>query len=88
VLVLGRPPIGERAMTSAERQRRHRERVQAGVVRDRRRCDASVAIRVPVAVRKALERAAARDLCSISDVIRRAMLDRLRSGGLIEEAAP
>jgi hypothetical protein len=55
---------------------------------DRRRCDTVVAIRIPTAVRAALERAARRDLCSISDVIRRATLDRLRDEGLIEEPRP
>jgi hypothetical protein len=55
---------------------------------DRRRCDTVVAIRIPADVRAALERAAARDLCSVSDVIRGAMLDRLRAAGLLDEAVP
>jgi hypothetical protein len=54
--------------------------------RPRQRCDTVVAIRIPADVRAALDRAAARDLCSVSDVIRRAMLDRLREGGLIDES--
>jgi hypothetical protein len=56
--------------------------------RERQRCDTVVAIRIPAAVREALDRAAARDLCSVSDVIRGAMLDRLRAAGLLDEAKP
>jgi hypothetical protein len=54
--------------------------------RERQRCDTVVAIRIPAAVREALGRAAQRDLCSVSDVIRRAMLDSLRAAGLLDEA--
>jgi hypothetical protein len=53
--------------------------------REHRRCDSTVAIKPPAAVRQALERAAARDLCSISDIIRQATLDRLRATGLLDE---
>jgi hypothetical protein len=56
--------------------------------RARARCDSVVAIRIPAALREALDRAAARDLCSVSDVIRRATLDSLRAAGLIDEAGP
>jgi hypothetical protein len=45
------------------------------------RCDAIVAIRFPAAVRAAIEQAAARERCSLSDVIRRALL----AAGLLEE---
>jgi hypothetical protein len=53
---------------------------------DRARCDSVIAFRVTADVRAALERAARRDLCSMSDVIRQAMLERLRAAGLLDEA--
>jgi hypothetical protein len=88
VLVMGRRPIGERAMTSAERQRRHRTRLRMrlNVDRDRRRCDSTVGIRFPTAVRAAIEEVATRDRCSLSDIVRRFTLEGLRAAGLIEEA--
>jgi hypothetical protein len=72
VLVMSRRPIGERAMTSTERSRRHRARG----------CDSIVACRFTVAVRRAIERAAERERCSLSDIVRRA----LRVAGVIDEA--
>jgi hypothetical protein len=52
---------------------------------DRRRCDTTVAIRFPAAVRQAIERAAACDCCSLSEIIRRATLKLLRAAGLLDE---
>ena len=64
---MGRPPIGERAMTTTERSRRYRAKMFRD--RERRRCNATVAIRFPALVRQAIEQAAARNCCSLSDVI-------------------
>jgi hypothetical protein len=56
--------------------------------RARQRCDSIVAIRFPSAVLEVLRRAAARDLCSVSDIVRQATLDRLRAAGLIDLREP
>jgi hypothetical protein len=53
--------------------------------RKRKRCDSTVGVRYPADVRAALERAAAHDGCSISDIVRKFTLEGLRAAGLIEE---
>jgi hypothetical protein len=45
----------------------------------------TVGIRFPAAVRGALEHAAAHDGCSISDVVRKFVLEGLRRAGFIGE---
>jgi hypothetical protein len=49
------------------------------------RYDEAVVVRYPQAVRDAAERAAADQLCSISDIIRRATVRGMRAEGLLEE---
>jgi hypothetical protein len=52
--------------------------------RVRVRCDTIVAIRFPSAVRAAIEQAAERERCSLSDIVRRYTLAGLRAAGLID----
>ena len=49
------------------------------------RYDEAVVVRYPQAVRDAAERAAADQLCSLSDIIRRATVRGMRAEGLLEE---
>ena len=49
------------------------------------RYDEAVVVRYPQAVRDAAERAAADQLCSMSDIIRRATVRGMRAEGLLEE---
>jgi hypothetical protein len=49
------------------------------------RRDMPIAVRFPAIVREAIEIAAGRNYLSISDVIRRATIDRLRSDGLLTD---
>jgi hypothetical protein len=55
---------------------------------DRDRERSMVGVRFPLDVREAIERAAARELCSASDIVRRATVEALRRAGLIEEPRP
>jgi hypothetical protein len=45
----------------------------------------TLGIRLPADVRRAIDRAAARELCSASDIARRYMLEGLRRAGLLDE---
>jgi hypothetical protein len=51
--------------------------------RARPRCDTPIAVRFPAVVREAIEIAAERNYLTISDIIRRATVDRLRADGLL-----
>jgi hypothetical protein len=51
--------------------------------RARPRCDFPIAVRFPAVVREAIEREAERNYLTISDIIRRATVDRLRADGLL-----
>jgi len=55
--------------------------------RARMRCDNTVAVRFPSAVREAIDKAAARDFCSLSDIVRQATVEHLRAAGLLEPHA-
>jgi hypothetical protein len=45
----------------------------------------TIGVRFPVDVRRAIDRAAERELCSASDIVRRFTLEGLRRTGLLEE---
>jgi hypothetical protein len=45
----------------------------------------TIGIRFPVEVRRAIDRAAQRELCSAADIVRRFTLEGLRRTGLIDE---
>jgi hypothetical protein len=49
------------------------------------RCDEATVVRYPQAVRDAAARAAADQLCSLSDIIRRATVRGMRAEGLLDE---
>jgi hypothetical protein len=53
------------------------------IVREQER--STIGIRLPADVRRAIDRAAARELCSASDIVRRYTLAGLRAAGLIDE---
>jgi hypothetical protein len=53
--------------------------------RTTQRCGEAVVVRYPQAVRDAAERAAADQLCSMSDIIRRATVRGMRAEGLLNE---
>jgi len=53
--------------------------------RARQRCNEAVVVRYPQAVRDAAERAATDQLCSLSDIIRRATVRGMRAEGLLDE---
>ena len=50
----------------------------------RQRCDEPVVVRFPAAVRNAIERAAANEFCSISDIVRRTTVRGMRAEGLLD----
>ena len=55
----------------------------------KRKCDSTIGVRFPVDVREAIERAAARELCSSSSIVRRLTVEGLRAAGLLlDEAGP
>jgi hypothetical protein len=48
----------------------------------------TIGVRFPVEVRRAIDRAAERELCSASDIVRRFTLEGLRAAGLLDELRP
>jgi hypothetical protein len=62
----------------SQNERRARQRAP-------QRCDETVVVRYPQVVRDAAERAAADQLCSMSDIIRRATVRGMRAEGLLNE---
>ena len=53
------------------------------IIRERER--STIGISFPIDVRRAIDRAAARELCSASDIVRRFTMEGLRRAGLIGE---
>ena len=57
------------------------------IERLRMRHDNTIAVRFPTTVREAIDRAAARDFRSLSDIVRQATVEHLRANGLLNEPA-
>jgi hypothetical protein len=53
--------------------------------RARQRCNEAVVVRYPEPVKAALKRAAAKEYCSVSDIVRRATVRGMRAEGLLDE---
>jgi hypothetical protein len=48
----------------------------------------TIGVRFPADVRRVIDRAAAKELCSASDIVRRFTLEGLRRSGLLDEPGP
>jgi hypothetical protein len=59
------------------------EAEMSDIIRERER--STIGISFPIDVRRAIDRAAAQELCSAADIVRRYTLAGLRADGLIEE---
>jgi hypothetical protein len=54
------------------------------IIRERER--STIGISFPIDIRRVIDRAAQRELCSAADIVRRYTLAGLRADGLIEDA--